>query len=298
VLRIHAITVLDFWLPLLGVAIGVGLLVAIARRSRMAAFGVCFLTAMLLIPLAAVVALPKYEIVHDRYLYLPSVGLAILIALALRTLTTRVARPGTILLLVGAVTTIVTVSQTSWWANDLVLYRRATVVAPNSAMPFSLLANELYKRSDAQAALASYRHALDLDPRYWPTNFAMGITEYELGRFADCEKHLETASEVDPANPAEFALLADARMRLGNYAGAEEALRRGIAASPSASQLHYVLGLALMRQGKLGDAQQAFADEVRLNSDWSGAAAQRANEARTLVRDGGWQAWRPGPNYP
>jgi protein O-mannosyl-transferase len=298
VLRIDEAGLGNFWLPLLGLAIGAALLIAVARRSRLSAFAVCFLAAMLLVPLAAISALPKYEIVHDRYLYLPSIGLAILLALAIRRFSAKMARPGIALLLAGIAVTIGTASFNAYWTNDLTLYRRATAIGPNNAIAFDLLANEMYKRGDAQSSLMLYRHALQLDPRFWATNFSMGITECELGLFQNCERELQAAAEVDPANPAEFALLADARMRLDNYAGAEQALRDGIQASPSAPQLRYLLGLALVRQGKLVDAEQAFAGEVRLNSDWSGAAKQRLEEARTLEREGGWQSWRPGPDYP
>ena len=265
VLRVNEPGLANFWLPLLGAAIGAVVLIVVARRSRLAAFGACFLTAMLLVPLAAVYALPKYEIVHDRYLYLPSVGFSILIALAIRKFATRMARPGIVLLLAGIAVTIVTASQSNYWANDLALFRRATAVAPNNAMAFNLIANEMYKRNQPQAALELYGRALTLDPRYWATNFSMGITECELGQWQDCERHLETAAEVDDSNSAEFASLADARMRLGNDAGAEEALRRGIRVSPSAPQLHYLLGVVLARQGKTEEAQQAFREEERLN---------------------------------
>jgi protein O-mannosyl-transferase len=298
VLRVTEAGLTNFWLPLLGVAIAAAVLIAVARQSRLGAFGAWFVIAMLLVPLAAVYALPKYEIVHDRYLYLPSIGFSILAALAVRQLASRMARPGIVLLLAGIAVTIVTASQSNYWANDLALFRRATAIAPNNAMAFDLLANEIYKRNQPQAALELYARALSLDPQYWATNFSMGITECELGQFEDCERHLETASEVDASNSAEFASLADARMRLGNYAGAEEALRRGIQASPSAPQLHYQLGLARMRQGKLDEAQQAFADERRLNPAWTTIANQRIDEARTLQREGGWQSWRPGPDYP
>ena len=298
VLRVSDPGLANFWLPLVGAAIGVAVLIVIARRSRAASFGVWFLAAMLAIPLAAVFALPKYEIVHDRYLYLPSVGFSILVALAVRKVMPRMARPGLLLLLAGIGIAIATASQTSYWTNDLALFRHATTIAPNNAMAFDLLANEMYKRNRPQAALELYGRALQLDPLFWPTNFSMGITECELGAFQQCERHLQTAAEVDAANPAEFAALADARMRLGNYAGAEEALRRGIGANPSAGQLHYMLGLALMREGKLEQAQAAFADEARLNPAWAQLANQRLEEARKLQRDGGWESWRPGPDYP
>lgn len=298
VLRVTEPGLANFWLPLVGAAIGAGVLIVIARRSRLAAFSVLFLAAMLLVPLAAVGALPKYEIVHDRYLYLPSIGFSILVALGIRKLAARMAQPAIVLLLAGVAVTIVTASQTGYWTNDLTLFRRAAAVAPNNAMGLNLLANELYKRNDRQQALELYRRALRLDPQYWATSFSLGITECELGLFRDCERHLQAAADVDETNPAEFVYLADARMRLGNYPGAEEALRHGIRVSPSAGQLHFLLGLTLMRQGKLDQAQQAFADEAQLNPAWAELANQRLLEARRMARDGGWQSWRPGPGYP
>lgn len=298
VLRIDHADTTNFWLPLVGVAVCGVILVAIGRRSRLAAFAACFLVTMLIVPLAAISALPKYEIVHDRYLYLPSIGLAMLLALAIREISAHMSRPAIVLLLAGAAVAIMTASLNTYWTNDLVLYRRATVVAPNNVMGFDLLANEMYKRGDTQGALLFYRRALQLDPTFWATNFSMGITECELGLYAECERELQVAAEVDPANPAEFSLLADARMHLGNYAGAEQALREGIQVSPSAQQLHYILGLALMRQGKLDEAAQAFNEEAKLHTEFAELATRRLQEAREFARGGGWQSWRPGPNYP
>lgn len=298
VLRIATPQAMNFWLPLAGVVVAAALLIGIARRSRTAAFAVCFMVAMLLIPLAAIGELPKYEIVHDRYLYLPSAGFAILVALGLQKLAARMTRPGVLLLLAGIGVTIVTATQANYWNNDVTLYEHAVAVAPNNVMGYNLLANEMYKRNRGEDALELYRRALALDPHYWATNFSMGLTECGLGRLGDCARHLQTATDVDDSNPAEFAVLGDAHMRLGDYSGAEAELRRGIQASPNAAQLHLLLGLTLMRQGKLDAAQQAFVDEARLSPAFAAAANERLEEARRLQRDGGWQNWRPGPDYP
>src|SRR5207253_11459992 len=72
-----------FWPPLLLVlviAAGLGLW---ARRSRVVALAALWLVLPLVPPLLSIAVFENGEIVHDRYLYLPSIGFAILGALAI-----------------------------------------------------------------------------------------------------------------------------------------------------------------------------------------------------------------------
>ena len=267
----------SFWLPLAGVVVVAVALIVIARRSALAAFAASFLAAMLLVPVLAVYALPKYELVHDRYLYLPSVGLALLLAVGVRQLATKMARPAIVLLLVGVVVTIVTAAENNDWTNDFTLFRHAAAAAPNNPMPLNLLANEMFKQGHAGEALHLYRRALEIDPELWATNFSLGVTECGLGLFPPCDQHLSAAARLDPQSSVQFLYLGQARIELENYGGAEDALLKGIALAPSSPGFHYLLGVAQLREGKLAAAKGSAQAELNINP---GSA-----EARSLLGD-------------
>jgi len=283
----------DFWLPLAGVVVVAAAVILIARRSALAAFAASFIAAMLLVPLVAIYALPKYELVHDRYLYLPSVGLALLLAVGVRQLATKMARPAILLLLAGVAVTIVTAAQNNVWTNDLTLFRHASAAAPNNPMPLDLLANEMFKQGKVDDALRLYRRALDIDPQLWATAFSLGISECEVRLFPDCALHLSQAVDIDEQNAVQYGYLGRAELQIGDNAAAERSMRRGIRLFPDTFLLRYYLAIALGRQGRLAEAKAALQDEIALNSPWTELMRYSISEIANIEARGG-SVW-PGP---
>src|SRR5574340_1023188 len=156
-------------------------------------------------PIVGMVSFPKDELVHDRYLYLLSVGFVVLVALGLDWCRRRwpwLQRPtrtvAVIVAIAGALGAA-TVKQNLYWANERVLFKRAVAMAPGSVPATDQLANQMYKQGQPARALELYRHALELDGNSWMTNFSLGVTEFELERYADSEQHLERAAQLAPA---------------------------------------------------------------------------------------------------
>src|SRR5205814_8623979 len=74
-----------FWLMCMALAVIASMLWLWARRSKPVAFAV----GLLILPILPVLNLTVFiekEIAHDRYLYIPSIGFAILVAIGLRKL--------------------------------------------------------------------------------------------------------------------------------------------------------------------------------------------------------------------
>jgi len=95
-----------------------------------------------------------------------------------------------------------------------------TELAPGSAQGHSTLANVLAATGEAEAAIASYRQAVTLNPH-----------------LADAWSGLGTLLRV-----------------LGRYDEAEECCRSGLSANPQLAGLHHILSGALFEQGRVDDA--------------------------------------------
>ena len=127
------------WLPLIGIGILGTALTAIVIRKRDPLLS--FACVIFLLPLApAFIFLLLYpmDYAHDRYLYLPCLGFAIMVAMALSGFTGKVDR--TTWLAVIALTlalSVATSAQVIYWANDLLLFDRATRTAPAICPPSS-----------------------------------------------------------------------------------------------------------------------------------------------------------------
>jgi tetratricopeptide (TPR) repeat protein len=256
------------------VAATVGALVWASRRSRVAAFGAWWLAALMVPPIAGIYAFIQEDLVHDRYLYLPLVGFAIVLAWAIRAIKSDGRElfgapqvPMAITLVLGCALAAGTALQNVYWMNDLILYAHAVNAAPKNVLAINHLANEFYKRHRPEDALALYHESLQIKPNYWATHFAVGITMYGLGRFPEAQKELETAIPLLPNNADEYYYLGLVHLQQGNYAQAEAYFRRAIEMFGAKPGFHYALATSLEKQGKLKTAREELREEWKINPE-------------------------------
>ncbi|MBZ5511059.1 MAG: tetratricopeptide repeat protein [Acidobacteriia bacterium] len=271
---VHTPGLKNFVLPLAGVVATVGALVWVSRRSRVAAFGSWWLAALMVPPIAGIYAFIQEDLVHDRYLYLPSVGFAIVLAWAIRAIKSDGRElfgappvPMAITLVLGCALAAGTALQNVYWMNDLILYAHAVNAAPENVVAINHLANEFYKRHRPEDALALYRESLQIKPDDWATHFAVGITMYGLGRFPEAQKELETAVPLLPNNADEYYYLGLAHLEQGNYAQAEPYFRKAIEMFGAKPGFHYALATSLEKQGKLKAAREELREEWKINPE-------------------------------
>ena len=132
-------------------------------------------------------------------------------------------------------------------------HRRAIELSPQSAEPYSNLANILRQKGDLHQAASAGRRALELAPR--SAAVCSGLAETMLG--------------------------------LGQYDEALTLARRGLALGPNLPEALYTLGLALVAKGDLeeGVAKLRRVAELRPNS-----AAVHTALGRTLMKVGDFRA--------
>jgi len=227
-----------------------------------------------LFPAMNILSLEPGEIVHDRYLYLPSVGFAILLAMAIRRLRVGsrkilglpAVQFACVVLLAGACAAS-TVRQSLYWANDFLLYYRGVAVSPNSLNALNALANALIERDDYDEGIRMHERILRANPDFWQSQFALGNALFKVGRFQESEQHLAQAARLHPDAPQIAMYLAIAQMKNQHFDDAERSVRRAIDASPNTLGGHYVLGLVLEQRGRWKEAAAAFRQELALDAN-------------------------------
>ncbi len=260
----------SFWLPLVSVASLFALFIYLAYRwhdrSALAAF------AWLLFPLAPVLLVslfPPDDIVHDRYLYIPSIGAALFLAIALRAVvSTARLNPRSLLLPISAALALMagsTVVQSRPWKDDFSLYDHACSWSPNHATACNNLAVVLVGRGDYLRARSVLLALLERDPNFALANANMGTVSYHLGDFPAAEQYLRRAISLDPEPSQPYVDLAMTSYRTNRIAEAASLLRQAIAHKPDGEGYHLALGSILMEQNDFRDACNEFRAELRLN---------------------------------
>jgi tetratricopeptide (TPR) repeat protein len=242
-----------------------------SRRSRLVAFFSLWMILPVL-PLMNISVFKEGEIAHDRYLYLPSIGFCVLVALAVRTLSfgsTRIyGQPAiqlVLLLLLACFPGIATCYQTAIWASDFSLATRGVEVAPNNSMAANNLAKELALRGDYARAIPLFLRVIEHRPRYWLANFNLGYVYYRVGDLSSAELYLRKAIAIYPGDAAEQRFLGYTLLEMGRPDEAEAALRQAITLRNDAPNQHYALGTIFKGREDLDGAMREFRLELTFN---------------------------------
>lgn len=86
----------------------------------------------------------------------------------------------------------------------------------------------------------------------------LAIVERKLGNREEAQRYAEQAKKLAPKDPAVAMILANLLLESSNPEKAEEIYREGMSQSPDDTIMRYNLGLALLRQNKLDEAELEF----------------------------------------
>jgi tetratricopeptide (TPR) repeat protein len=245
------------------------------------------------------------DFAHDRYLYLPSAGMAIVATVALRRLRFGRARllgqPAAQVvaaLVLAPLLAFGTAYQSIYFQNNLVFYQHNLRSAPQSKLVKTNLATVWGEAGRYDAAIRLYQEALASDPGFWYANYNLGYTYYLLGYWSEAEQYLLRAILIRPGRPDQYLYLGVCRLKLGRPQDAAAAIRRAIQIRPDGYGQHFALGLALKLEGDLQGARAEFQAELALNPEHAGArhalAEMQASQDRKRAGSSGGRQ----PNVP
>jgi tetratricopeptide (TPR) repeat protein len=251
----------------------------------------------LLIGLAPALYLRNFangDFVRDRYMYLPSIGFAILAALAVRRLPSfrswsAPAIQGCAVLVLCAAYACASIAQQVYWANDLMVLLRGQSLYPDNPATMVGMAKEYSKRGahDRAIKLAEsvvkdhpdygygplelaevYVHAGRFDEgRAWLNRVNSDYANSEVGlagaaglygQMGDYDRALPLCSEVLQKEPDLYSALyncGNIHLLDGQYKDAESLLSRAVQLVPEQAAPRHFLGRALLMDGRDAEAQ-------------------------------------------
>ncbi len=238
------------WLYVLTVAgtLAAAGLVLLARRSRLACFGVCWFTVTLL-PVSGLFSLNAT--VAEHWLYVPCVGL--FLALVSVIPPTRTAA------VVGALTlaalTARTIVRNLDWRNAMVFYTRTKSVAPYSAAVRSNLGLEYVATGQTNRALSELLAATQLAPESVHARNNLAAFYLRQGDIGRSEAVAEETLRLSTDNTSALLRLAAVWEQRGDFRKARLCYLRALGHSLSVP-LRLEYGQFLLRQRQCSEALQ------------------------------------------
>lgn len=305
------------------VAVSVGVAAFLWRRDTITAFAFICFCLFLTLPLLNARACPPDDRVHDRYLYVPVLGM---ILLGVQRLCERV--PARLsLVVVGVVVSlfaIKTINYNRAWRSELTLWERAVADCASCAEAHVRLAEEYRRRGRRDDAVRVIEAGLRADPGYVGSVLVRAMLYADAGDFESAEQRYRTLIAQVPDNPTPYDQLAktfaeqrrfvdaievfeSARKRfplqdikygtniaviayqagmLDRAAAELEGLRAPIDQyrDPTYLKYHALLGEVYLRMGRSDDAAAAYQHYLDVtSSDLDPAALEMRSQARAVL---------------
>lgn len=191
---------------------------------------------------------PNESLVHDRYLYLPSIGFCLLAGLGLMKLSERFnEKAREVLIAATAVIAVIffslTFFQNRTWQDDYALFNHALKYTTNKPYLYNALANSYVENNRFDEAEKVYLQSVAVAPDFGATNSGLGYVYSKLGKHDEALKYFQRAIETNkPAVAADYFNLGSTYINLKKNDEAEKALLKAIELEPLYVPAHYNLG--------------------------------------------------------
>ena len=204
----------------------------------------------------------------ERYLYLPSLGFVLLVAL----LAERVAsyKPRWSGLLAGALLIATglfafgTVQRNAVWKTDEDLWRDVVQQYPNSAVPHYNLACALNDQGRIDEAIGEYHNAIRIQPAAVAYK-RLGMAYQAKGLLAGAIEQYAHAIQLQPGDADAHSLLAAASADSGDLDRAIRHFNIAVQLQPRSANAQYDLGRAYLERGEPAEAIPYLLSAVQLN---------------------------------
>lgn len=272
-------------LAILGAA-GWGLL-RLITTARWATFGGLWFFITLL-PVSQII--PHHEMLAEHYLYLPSAGIFLAAGMLLeRNLIQPRRQVATVAAfsLVVALLGVRTVLRNRDWRDSQTLWTKTVQTAPGSARAHINAGELALRQGRSLQALREFQEAVRIQPNDAINRDNLGGLLLRHGQFDEAEQQFREAIRIQPRYPKPRVNLGLIYLNRRQLDEAEREFRAALSSEriPQSSRATITnnLGIALAIKGRRQEAEQAFAEAVRLAPQYADA---RANLGKAYLEKG------------
>jgi len=235
-----------------------------------------------LVPVIGLV--PTSAWVADHYLYLPAIGLSILLAwgipagldrAGLRHLSRKVLWPAGIAVLI--LLALLTFRQCGFWNNSLALWNYTVKVTKDNALAHNLLANTLAEKGNNREAFFHYNEAIRISPDYADAYYNRGTAYDKSGFYQDAIHDYNKVIALKRGHANVFYNRGTLYGKIGQYQQAVEDLNQAIRLRPDYPETYNNRGNSFLGLGDYKRAIEDYSKAIVLNGNYVDAYKNRAS---------------------
>ena len=229
------------------------------------------ITALLVSPLMAYVAVPLPDVVQEHRAYIPGLALAFLSGALFKWLRQNYSRlawiaPAAAVLALG----LMTASRNNAFANNIALWEDAVTKAPEKPRPHFNLGQAYQEAQRLPEAVREYEISLAIKPDIHAAYSNLAAIYLDQGQFAKGEEMLLKVTSLSPNFTEGFINLAVLYLRRREADKALEAINRALETNSSSFAAHYNKGEILTMKGDYKAAVESYQTALHLRPDMEG----------------------------
>ena len=240
------------------------------KKDRLVFFGLL----IVVVPLLPVLYIPALgeNAFTERYLYLPSVGFVLLLAIflswAMEKLPSAIRGIAIVSMVIGVLYTVGTVNRNNVWKDNVRLWSDTVKKSQDYVDVYNNLALAYASQGQWDKAIAEYQTALRLKPDYADAHNNIGVIYHSQGKLDKALAEYQTALRLNPD-------YVDAHNNIGVIYQSQGQLDKAIAEyqivsglKPDKIEAHFNLGVIYQSQGQWDKAIAEYQTALRLNPDF------------------------------
>lgn len=209
-------------------------------------------------------------IVAERYVYLASIGIFVLVGLGLEKLREKenLRQLATIIFCLIIVSlSIRTIIRNNDWKNQDILWLATAKTSPSSPQNHNNLGDLYGRAGDLERAVSEFKKAIELKPGYADAFHNLANTYQQMGKIDLAIENYQKAIEFNPLLWQSHQNLAGIYFEQEKFELAREYMEKAILASPNDANLYYNLGIVYLKLDQKQKAQAAFQKALELDPE-------------------------------
>ena len=249
-----------------------GVSLILFRKYRVPVFWAVFFF-LALVPAIKIIPFGN-SIVADRFMYFPSMGLSVLLALGMMGCFGRIGNAtwrwyGAVAMISAVIVcfSLLTRERCAVWKDSMALWTDTVSMQPKSEIAHFGLGNAYLGAGTLNRAISEYEQALSLAPTYVDAYINLGNALQKAGRLAEAEKIFNKALLFDTTKPQLFICLGNLYREKGQLDDALACYSKASSLNPLVPEAHLGMGNIYRKKGLIEQAMQAYHRATTLDPD-------------------------------
>ncbi|MCD4679625.1 MAG: tetratricopeptide repeat protein [Bacteroidales bacterium] len=263
---------------IISASVVLGILVYYFKRSKSITFGILFfiINIVLMLKLFPVANF----IIADRYAYIPSIGLFIIIGIIVNKVLTSWIKWRKLLIVIiviyGILLGFLSFNRVEIWQNSFTLLDDILSKYPHVVTALNSRGDARAESGDLQGALSDFSKAVEYDPMNNRGYRNRALVKYRLSDYNGSVTDYNTAIEINPYDAITFLNRGLSKEKLNDIDGALSDFNKSIEIDPEFAEAYNNRGSLKSRSGKLDAALLDYNKAIQIRPDFAKAYANRA----------------------